>query len=88
MAYVTGIISDGATILFQDVAINLQRLAGEITAYQGEFDIPQSGDHLVPATSLRFTCSDGRSGEIVIKTTHLGNGPGQRVRFQTNGPFE
>jgi hypothetical protein len=80
--------SDGDTVLFHDIPVDLQPAGGAIIAYKGEFDTPPSGTIVVPGMSYLLTCSDGRSGTIIIKGTHSWSNQGFRVEFETTGPFE
>jgi hypothetical protein len=88
MARTTGTISDGDTVLFQDIAMSLQPTSGVLKGFQGEFEIPQGGAYVSPGKSFQLTCADGRSGKILIKSTHSGSNQASRVQFITTGPFE
>jgi hypothetical protein len=85
MAQVTGTIADGDTVLFQDMPMRLQPTTGILKAFQGEFHIPLGGAFVAAGKSFHLTCSDGRSGEILIKSIHMGTNQGVRVEFRTTG---
>jgi hypothetical protein len=83
-----GTINDGDTVLFQDMPMSFQPTGGVLKGFQGEFYVPQGGAYVSPGKSFQLTVSDGRTGQILIKSTHLGSNQGQRVVFQTQGQFE
>jgi hypothetical protein len=88
MAQVTGTISDGDKVLFQDIPMSLRPTSGVLKGFEGEFIIPAGGSYLSPGLSFRITCSDGRSGTILIVAARSGSSPGFLVEFQTQGAFQ
>jgi hypothetical protein len=88
MARMTGTISDGERVLFLDVPMSFHPIPGVLKGFQGEFYVPQGGTYVTPGKSFQLTVSDGRTGKILIKSTHLGSNQGQRVVFQSQGSFE
>jgi hypothetical protein len=88
MAQVTGNISDRAALIFQDMPISLLPVTDFVRAYHGEFEVPHGGTFVAPGKSLRLVCSDGRSGDILIVSTHIGRDRGVRIRFQSTGPLQ
>ena len=62
MARVTGTISDGDAILFQDLPIDLQpsNPHGGPMGFRGEFVVPQGGPFIAAGRSCELKCSDGR----------------------------
>jgi hypothetical protein len=89
MAHVTGTITDGEKVLYQDISIDLQprNSFGGPMGFQGEFDIPQGGPFVSAGRSCELECSDGRSGQILIKRVHVSSKPPNRITFVTSGPF-
>jgi hypothetical protein len=87
MANVTSTISDGDTVVFQNMPMSIQPSHGVLKGFQGEFDVPQGGAYVAPGKSFQLTCSDGRAGKILINSAHSGSGQGYLVRFVTTGPF-
>jgi hypothetical protein len=88
MAQVTGTISDGDKVLFQDLPMMLRPTSGVLKGFEGEFYAPVGSSYVFPGTSFQLTVSDGRAGEILIKSTRLGSNQGQQVEFRTQGRFE
>jgi hypothetical protein len=88
MAQVTGNISDGAALIFQDMPISLLAVTDSVRAYRAEFEVPRGGTLVAPGASLRLVCSDGRSGNILVVSTHIGRDQGVRVRIQTTEPLQ
>jgi hypothetical protein len=88
MAQTTDTISDGEKVLFKDMPISIQIEPGAVIVYQGNFEVPVGGTRVAPGKFLHLACADGRAGTIVIKSTSSWGNQGQRVEFQTEGPFE
>ncbi len=89
MAHVTGTISDGDTVLFRDVSIDLQPTnpPGGPNGFRGEFEVPQGGPFIAAGRSCELKCSDGRSGEVLIRSVRLGSNQPARVVLAMTGPF-
>ncbi len=89
MAQVTGTISEGATVLFREVSIDLQPTnpPGEPESFRGEFEVPEGGAFYSIGRSCQLKCTDGRSGPVLISSVCPGRNQQVRVVLATTGPF-
>lgn len=89
MARITGIITIGDKIILPGVSINLlpNNDPSGVMGFHGDFTVPVGSPHISAGTSCQLKCSDGRSGEILVKHVHVGSHQPTRVEFVTNGPF-
>ena len=87
MAAVTGTLSDGHKVLFQNLSMSLEPV-GINKSFQGAFYLPPGNAFVGAGKSFRLRCSDGRSGTIRITSTHINIDQSQNVAFRTTGDFE
>jgi hypothetical protein len=88
MARVTGTISDGATILYRDVLINLNpNTSGSRLGFRGVFKIPHGSTLVSSGQSLDLKCSDGRAGQIIVSRVQYVTGQSATIGFEINGQF-
>ncbi len=87
MAQITGTISDGDKVLFQDIPMILPT-SGVLKGFKGELGTTPGGAYLSPGSSFLLTCSDGRSGKILIVAARPGPNQGFLVEFRAQGAFQ
>jgi hypothetical protein len=89
MARVIGTISKDDKVLISDVSINLlqNNSPSGLIGFRGAFVKPEDSPHISAGTSFQLKCSDGRSGEILIKKVSLGTRQPTTVEFVTSGQF-
>jgi hypothetical protein len=89
MVRVVGTISDGDRAIIRNVSITMHetRWPEGGTSWQGDFDLPPSVAPPDPLRFYRFETSDGRSGQIVVRSVDLVSRQLPHVVFRTTGPF-
>ena len=89
MPQVTGTISEGDKILVQDVLMSIRENppTSPTRGFEGDFVLPAGAS--MPGVGKRYhlDMSDGRSGDILIKSAGVGSLQASRVRFASSGPF-
>jgi hypothetical protein len=89
MAQLTGTISDGDQIIMQDVPMSIQEnpATSHTWGFQGVFILPPGSKWLKPGERYHLRLSDGRSGDILIKSTPTGTREATQVHFVNAGRF-
>jgi hypothetical protein len=89
MTALTATVGDGHTVLFRNVSIDLRptRHADRLKTFRGEFQVPEGSDYYFTDTPCQVKCSDGRSGEIRIRSMRLPVDVPARIEFVTTSPL-